>query len=63
MYKTDRQLKKFVEKAKSRFQQIENLIAKYQRLDTAIIYLNDSTLIEVNTKLYSMTVTIAFQQD
>lgn len=51
----------FEQRAKAQFQQIEDLIARYQRLDAAIIYSNVTTLIEVDGKPYSVAAAIAFR--
>lgn len=53
--------KEFEERAKAQFQQIEDLIARYQRLDAAIIYSNATTLIEVDGKSYSVAAAIALR--
>ncbi len=53
--------KEFEEKAKSQYQQIQDLITRYQKIDAAIINSNANTYIEVTGKKYSIAAAIALR--
>ena len=51
-------VEEFKQNAKSDFQQITDLIERYQRLDTAIIASNAATWIETSHGKYSLTLSL-----
>ncbi len=53
--------KEFEERAASQFQQIKDLVARYERIDAAIINSNANTFVEVADRKYSIAAAIALR--